>query len=351
MDENERFNFDRWVKENELESIKQLLHKHGVDNMQSLTIHSDEFENFICDPFIGKHHQYCQFIPKIFCALKHFKPPQSKQNANVLNDTKIFLSREKANILSNGYIRTHIKYNSIIPIDLIKLCSLWFNNYFEVDDVVVTSEGVGVIKYIENMNNNNNMVGLLMDEPNEKYYVNGTLNDKKYFDFENSSKKKKKNSSNNKRCYFTKSSHILEYLFSIQEPEAILNNKEFEGKIKIGQRIQLNRAGEYGYITGIIKYYGNTQFNKNENKLIGLETDFWYVNNNNGIMNDVTYFIVNRGTRGFWTDISSVIDWNFTGSGEWDNEGENTWSDLIAVDSYKEDIRIGDRVKIICGET
>eukprot|EP01083_Nonionella_stella_P317265 1154192_1 len=64
--EEAEFNFDEWIIENELESIKQILIQHKANTLSRLSFDATEFQSVMTDPqMLAKAHM----LPKLFKAV------------------------------------------------------------------------------------------------------------------------------------------------------------------------------------------------------------------------------------------------------------------------------------------
>eukprot|EP01083_Nonionella_stella_P148837 471837_1 len=70
QDEQSGFNFDEWVVQNDLESIKQILIQHKATTLSSLSVGAVEFQSVVTDAqLLAKPHM----LPKLFKAVYMFK--------------------------------------------------------------------------------------------------------------------------------------------------------------------------------------------------------------------------------------------------------------------------------------
>ena len=57
------FDFGKWINDNELNQVKELLIKHKMIKLNALNTKSNEYKNLMCDKQLTL--MYSQYIPKI----------------------------------------------------------------------------------------------------------------------------------------------------------------------------------------------------------------------------------------------------------------------------------------------
>eukprot|EP01084_Bolivina_argentea_P207190 353552_1 len=84
------FNFNEWITQNELESVKELLTKHNATTPETLSMNASEFQKFMSDPqLFTKSHM----IPKILGAVHNIMMKESL--------IKIIVSEQEAEVIDN----------------------------------------------------------------------------------------------------------------------------------------------------------------------------------------------------------------------------------------------------------
>eukprot|EP01083_Nonionella_stella_P133040 404504_1 len=102
------FNFDEWIIENELESIKQILIQHNANTLSRLSFDATEFQSVMTDPqMFAKAHM----IPKLM---------KSVHNISKLKLVTIVVADEEQQVIDS--IKQNLKSLIQTQQDIEKLC-------------------------------------------------------------------------------------------------------------------------------------------------------------------------------------------------------------------------------------
>ena len=73
--ENETFNFNQWIISNNLTELKEKLKEHGLINTTTISTASNEFNQFISDPWVLSTKTH--LLPQLFAAINQIATQQS----------------------------------------------------------------------------------------------------------------------------------------------------------------------------------------------------------------------------------------------------------------------------------
>eukprot|EP01083_Nonionella_stella_P067866 179780_1 len=83
------FNFDEWIIENELESIKQILIQHNANTLSRLSVDATEFQSVVTDPqMFAKAHMLPKFFKAVHNISKLVKIVVADEEQHVIDSIK-----------------------------------------------------------------------------------------------------------------------------------------------------------------------------------------------------------------------------------------------------------------------
>eukprot|EP01083_Nonionella_stella_P241485 843293_1 len=84
-EDEDTFNFDKWLSNNKLNSIKDLLIKHNLTTKATITMGSNEFRNLMSDPqLLIKAQTTNDLIPTVLSAIQKLTQNNSKSKSKVI---------------------------------------------------------------------------------------------------------------------------------------------------------------------------------------------------------------------------------------------------------------------------
>eukprot|EP01083_Nonionella_stella_P275050 934073_1 len=166
------FNFDEWIIENELESIKQILIQHKANTLSRLRVDATEFQSVVTDPqMLAKAHMLPQLMKSVYniSKLKLVTIVVADEEQQVIDSIKHNLKSLNQTQQDIEKLRvdhpTSIKRINASKLEGVKQAELKVNQIFDQLCDVLNARRKAILKQIDEIKSNVNRIG---DDDDEK---------------------------------------------------------------------------------------------------------------------------------------------------------------------------------------